>query len=339
MAATEKHHVVCLEGCHCPVPTFDFPHTYTEHHNTVPADVLARIRDASIVITTIVPITPAVAAQCPRLRLVAVMGTGCGWVEHESLRALGITVINAPQSNVPAVSEHAIMLYLSARRRLLELHSATVGSNEWAAKGTLTTRFVGGAPRSCAEEDFVIIGYGALGRKIESLARGMGVENVLIAERRGVARADVRPGRVALSEAIVKASVLVICCPKEASTINLIGESELMAMRKDAVLVNIARGGIVNEVALVKALKEGWISGAATDVFEEEPPLLGESPLLPKDGDGIPGLTVTPHISWYTDLTLKTLALILKSGVENWVDGKYDKCSLIVDGRSGERGG
>lgn len=339
MATTEKHHVVCLEGCHCPVPTFDFPHTYKEHHTTAAADVLERIRDASIVITTIIPITPAVAAQCPRLRLIAVMGTGCGWVEHEGLRALGVTVINSPQSNVPAVSEHAIMLYLSARRRLIELHSATVGSNDWAEKGTLTTRFVDGAPRSCAEEDFVIIGYGALGRKIESLARGMGVESVLIAERRGVTGADVRPGRVALPEAIAKASVLVICCPKDASTINLIDEPELKTMRKDAVLVNIARGGIVNEVALVKALRERWISGAATDVFEEEPPLLGHSPLLPKDGKGIPGLTITPHISWFTDLTLKTLASILKDGIEAWVDRKYDKCSLIVDGRNGERGG
>jgi len=112
-----------------------------------------------------------------------------------------------------------------------------------------------------------------------------------------------------------------VCCPRDPSTINMIGNAELVFMRRDALLINVARGGIVNELALAGALKDGTISSAATDVLEIEPGVIG-SPLLPKNGEPIPNLTITPHIAWFAAETIKTLQQLLKDGIDGWVAGR-----------------
>lgn len=309
---------MCLEACHCAIPALDFAYTYEEYQNTAASEVLDRIRNANIVITTIVPITPEVAAQCPGLKLIAVMATGCGWLDRAYFRNRGITVINCPRSNIPAVSEHAIGLYFACRKRIVEMHQRTTGSNEWAERGTLTKCFPR-PPLTCDEERLGIVGYGALGQRIEALAKGIGFGEVQIAERKSAV--EVRGGRRAFEEILKTSTVLIICCPKDADTINLIDKRELQAMREDAVLVNMARGGIVNEAALAEALRERCIDAAATDVLEVEPPD-GSSPLLPRDGAQIPHLTISPHVSWYAEKTIRTLQRLLKEGVEGWMTGK-----------------
>lgn len=320
--------VVCLEGCHCAVPKFDFSHTYTEYDNTSAAQVLPRIRDADIVITTLVPITPAVALQCANLKLIAVMATGAGWVDKAYFAARGITVINSPGSNIPAVSEHALGLYFACRKRVVDMHARTLASDEWAKAGTLTKRFPR-PPLSCAQEVVGIVGYGALGRAIEALCRGVGMGRVVVAERKGE---PPREGRVSFDECVRTASVLVLCCPLDPGTVNTIDAAELAAMREDAVLINMARGGIVNEQALADALRKGTIEAAATDVLEVEPPD-GTSPLIPKPGEEpVPNLTISPHISWFTARTIERLQELLKDGVETFVAGGL--VNAVVDGRT-----
>lgn len=313
-----KPHIVCLEACHCGIPSFDFEYSYQEYQNTAATEVLERIRNAEIVITTIVPITPELAAQCPNLELIAVMATGCGWLDKTYFRNRKISVINCPRSNIPAVSEHAIGLYFACRKRIVEMHQRTVGSNEWAEKGTLTKCFPR-PPLTCDEEVLGIVGYGALGQRIEALTKGIGFGDVQIAERKSAA--EVRTGRGAFEDILQTSTVIIICCPKGADTIDLIDRKELQSMRKDAVLINMARGGIVNEGALAEALRERWIDAAATDVLEVEPPD-DSSPLLPRDGEQVPHLTISPHVSWYAEKTIKTLQRLLKEGVEGWIAGK-----------------
>lgn len=319
MATTFKHHVVCLEECHCQIPRFSFPHTYKGYHNTTASEVIDRIKDATIIIATIVQVKPAMMDHAPKLKLLAVMATGMDWVDKDYCARRGISVISCPQSNLPAVSEHTLGLYFASRKKLVEVHNKTTTTDVWATEGTVTKKFFNGPPLSCSQEIMGIIGYGPLGKRIEMLARAVGFGDVIVSDRKGVT--DVRPTRVTFNDLLQQASTIVVCCPRDPSTINLIDEPELKLMRKDACLINVARGGIVNETALAKALREGWISCAATDVLEIEPGKRG-TPLLPTDGHPVPNFIITPHIAWYAQETIRTLQRLLKEGVESWVSGK-----------------
>jgi len=319
------------------MPAFDFPHIYTGHHNTTPEEVASRIADATIVVVAVVVVTPSDLAAAPHLQCLAIMATGMGWVDRDAFAKRRVTVINCPQSNIPAVSEHWLGLYFAARKKVVELHYLMTESDEWVRQGTLTKRWEPqGPPLSCAQEVLGIVGFGALGKRIELLARAVGFGEVLVAERKGYVRGK-REGRAGFEEVIERCSVLVLCCPRDPETIDLIGEPELKAMRKDACLINMARGGVVNEAALAKALKERWIACAATDVLETEPAALGSSPLLPRldlGEDPVPNLTVSPHVAWYSVMTIQTLQRLLKEGVEGFVKGILPELNVaVLDGK------
>lgn len=331
--ASPKHHIVILEGCHCEIPDFNFPYTSTSHDNTLPSQVASRIKDATIVIATICPVLPSDMDHAPNLQCLGIMATGIGWLDKSYCAKRHITVVNTPQSNIPAVSEHCIGLYFAVRKRIVEMHNLTTMTDEWAEKGTLTKRWDPlGAPLSAQQEVMGIIGYGHLGKRIEMLARALGFSEVMIAERK---REPVREGRKVFQEVVSKCSVLVVACPRDEMTIGLIGKEDLRSMRKDAILINMARGGIVDEQALADALRHGWIAGAATDVLDVEPGVLGDSPLLPKKGeDSVPNFTISPHISWFSVMTIESLQVLLKGGVEGWYKGSPPEASIVVhDGK------
>ncbi|CBF73737.1 hypothetical protein AN8030.2 [Aspergillus nidulans FGSC A4] len=239
-----NHHIVCLEECHCPIPAFSFPHSYTGYASTSPShsEIVSRLHDATIAITTLVPITREVLQACPRLQCVIIMATGVEWVDIPAFQEKGVKVINCPGANVSTVAEHALALYFASRRKIVELHDAVMGSDEYAEKRTLIHRFGSGPPHTTQQEVVAIIGYGM---------------QVLIAERKGVMGDDVREGRVAFETAIQHATVVMVAVAKGPDTVGLIGKDELTAMRSDALVINVARGGIVDEEALVNALKEG----------------------------------------------------------------------------------
>lgn len=273
-------------------------------------------------------------------------------------------MLNCPGTNIEAVAEHALGLYFAGRRKVGELDAVvkerrigigiggiTAGGGgggivgEWVEKGTCTGRWdsIGGPPLGCRQEVVGIVGYGRLGRRIESLCAAVGMGRVVVAARKGddvtatgLLRLEGERGgngvveRVRFEEMLRMVTVLVICCPRDASTIDLIGEVELRSMRKQAIIVNVARGGIVNEAALAKALTERWIAGAATDVLETEPGGRGTTPLLPLEGE-LPNLTVTPHVAWFAAQTMTNLKDVLKDGLEAWLVGK--PINVVVQGR------
>ncbi|KAL4819832.1 hypothetical protein BDW67DRAFT_154228 [Aspergillus spinulosporus] len=314
-----NHHIVCLEECHCPMPAFSFPHSYTGYASTSTSqsEIVSRLHDATIAITTLVPITREILEACPRLQCVIVMATGVEWVDIPAFQEKGVKVINCPGANVSTVAEHALALYFASRRKIVELHDAVIGSDEYAEKRTLIHRFGSGPPHTTQQEVVAIIGYGALGRRIEMILRALGMQ-VLIAERKGVMGGDVREGRVSFETAIQHATVVMVSVAKGPETVGLIGKDELKAMRRDALVINVARGGIVDEGALVNALKEGWIAGAATDVFDGEPPVRGQSVLL---RESVPNLLVSPHIAWFSESTIRNLQDLLVEGLEGFVEG------------------
>lgn len=340
---TQHHNIVAIEAIHCPIPALDLPlpHTYTltQHQWTSPGDLASRIKDASVVITTTIRLPAEVLrpAVTPHLRLIVVMATGTDCVDKPAARARGVPVCNCPGTNVASVAEHALGLYFATRRRLVQLHGATSSvpadpreETAWKATGSLHRRMRGAdgaAPGLCGRETLGVVGYGAVGRRIARVGEALGM-GVLIAERKGTVRP--RDGRTAFDEVLSQATVVVLCLPRGPDTVDLIAEEELKAMRAPAVLINVARGGIVNEGALLEALKQGWISGAATDVFVKEPAGRGDSPLLSAEAAGL-NLVLTPHLAWFSEDTLVNLQNAVKYTVERWCAGETINDMSVTD--------
>lgn len=336
----ERHHIVFLEAIHLPLAELPFPHTIDVYQKTSAQEVAERIKPATIVISNVIDVKPSDMDQAENLQLLAILATGMGWIDKEYCARRGISVVNAPGANIDAVSEHFLALYFASRKRISEIDEIVHSSDQWIKTNSLTKQvWPRGPPLGCKQETLGIIGYGALGKRVESVCKALGFKEVLIAERRG--STEVRKGRVALVEVLKRSTTICVVCPRAPDTIDLIGEVELKSMRSDALLINIARGGIVNEAALATALKEGWIYGAATDVLDLEPGGPGTTPLLPdleRGDDEVPNLIVTSHVAWFSGSTIETLQKINRDAMAAYVEGRmYDPsvkhCVAVHDGR------
>ena len=193
---------------------------------------------------------------------------------------------------------------------------------EWKTNGTLHPRLRisdGKPPLLCGQETLGILGYGVVGRRVETLARALGMK-VIVSDHKGVVP---REGRVSFERFLEESTVLVLCLPRSAETVNLISTAEFRRMSSQAVLINVSRGGIVDEHALLDAVKQGFISGAVVDVFANEPVGRGGSPLISREtaAEGL-NLLVNPHLAWYSGTTLQNLQDGVKCTVEMWVGGK-----------------
>jgi glycerate dehydrogenase len=330
--SNSNHHIVAIEAIHCPIPDFTLqtPHKKSVHNWTYPHELESRVKDATIIITTTTRLNSDILhpSKTPLLRLIVILASGTDCVDLAAARARGIPVCNCPSTNIDSVSEHAIGLYFALRRKLVHLSGVVRdvpvdevgGDTEWKSKGSLKGRMKmadGGAPLLCSQETIGIVGFGALGSRISALARGLGM-NVLIAERRGVTQA--RGDRVLFEDVLKRSTFLVLCLPRTPETENMISTNEFRMMSKQAVLINVARGGIVDEKALVEALRDGEISGAGLDVFANEPIGRGDSPLLEGEADGL-NLVLSPHLAWFAERTLENLQTGVKKTVEQWCVG------------------
>ncbi|HEX8293494.1 MAG TPA: NAD(P)-dependent oxidoreductase, partial [Pyrinomonadaceae bacterium] len=223
-------------------------------------------------------------------------------------RARGREVRTVSDYARETVPEHVLMLALALSRSLLGLR-ADVRAGAWQSAGQfcLQTRGI----RDLHGSALGIVGYGTLGRGVERLARAFGME-VLISERKGAGR--VREGRTPFEEVLRRSDVLTLHVPLDEETRNLIGGGELALMKPTAILINCARGGVVDERALASALREGGIGGAGVDVLSAEPPGAGH-PLLDPD---LPNLIVTPHVAWAGRQAQQALADRLIDNIEDF---------------------
>lgn len=314
----EHHKVVCLDAYTCPVPKFDFTHEYVEYQNTIGEDlVIERVHDATIIITSRVPISARIIAACLRLELVAFMTTGTDIADKKACRARGITVCNAPGANAESVAEHAFALYMAAKRQVVDLHRVTLEAEAWPREKNVFHLYPQ-LPRVLRHEILGIIGYGAIGKYAEAIGKALGM-SVLIAERKSAATGRIRSGRVSFEEVMKTCTVLLLACPLDEESSNMISEPELRTMRPDSIIVNVARGGVMNEAALLKALKEKWIYAAATDVFVNEPATKEDCQLIRECPSN---LTLSPHVAWYGGTCLENLQLSIKETLESFVAGK-----------------
>ena len=257
------------------------------HDATTSEQVAERIAAAEVVVSNKVVLDRAALERAGSLRLVCIAATGANNVDLTAAEALGIAVTNVRGYATAAVVQHVFALVLALTTRLSE-HRQAAADGTWQASPyfcVLDYPF-----RELAGKTFGIVGYGELGHGVARLARAFGMQ-VLVAQRPGGAA---RPGRVELDELLRRADVLSLHVPLAENTRNLIGERELGLMKSDALLINTARGGVVHEEALARALSERRLGGAGVDVLTHEPPSRHNA-LLAQD---LPNLIVTPHVAW-----------------------------------------
>ena len=298
-----------------------FEHEWVEHAATRGDEVVERLRGADIAVTNKVPLREAALAQLPALKLIAVAATGHNVVDVECCRRRGVAVANVPAYANRSVPEHVFALVLALRRKIVE-YQRDVRGGAWqrARQFCLLNRPIS----ELCGSTLGIVGYGELGRGVERIARGFGMR-VLVAEHKG-ARVT-RAGRVPFDEVLRASDVLTLHVPLTDETRNMIGVGDLAAMKSSALLINTARGGVVDEAALAEALRAGTIGGAGVDVLTEEPPRAG-NPLL---ADDLPNLIVTPHVAWASAEAMQALADQLIDNIEAFVRGE-PKNLVIGDG-------
>ena len=271
-----------------------------------PREVAALAADADAAIVSTDPFDASVFAAAPRLRVIARVGVGTDSIDLEAATAAGVVVTTTPGANHETVADHALALVLAAIRRVTE-HDASVRRGEWDRAGGLTPWDVHGTTVG-------LVGYGAIGQAVARRLAGFGVE-LLVADPAAA------PGRgvevVELGALLERADVVSLHLPLEPATTGLIGERELARMRPHAILVNTARGGLVDERALIAALREGRLRAAALDVFEDEPPAAAGLAALPN-------VVLTPHVGGLSERSIARMTAEATDCVLAGLAGRVD---------------
>ena len=286
-----------------------FEHVWRDYGSTRPEEVLERLRDATVAVVNKLPLGADVLARLPSLKLIAVAATGTDNVDVEFCRARGVEVRNVRGYARETLPEHVFMLILALSRNLVG-YREDVRAGWWQRAGQfcLHTREI----RDLHGALLGLIGHGTLGRGVERLALAFGME-VLVSERRGAG--EPREGRTPFEDVLRRSDVLSLHVPLNEETRGLVGHRELALMKPSAMLLNCARGGVVDEAALAAALREGRLAGAGVDVLSEEPPG-DDNPLL---DPGLPNLIVTPHVAWAGRRAQQALADQLIDNIEAFV--------------------
>ncbi|ABA58492.1 D-isomer specific 2-hydroxyacid dehydrogenase [Nitrosococcus oceani ATCC 19707] len=283
---------------------------YYETSSTA-SEIIDRIRQATIAVTNKIALTGSILKQAPHLQLVCIAATGTNNVDLEAARRLGIAVCNVRGYCTASVVEHVFALILALTRRLAATsHAATTGAWQYSPHFTVPDF----PCRELAGKTFGIVGYGELGQAVARIAKAFGM-TVLIAQRSNTPN---RPGRIPLKDLLPLVDILSLHCPLTPETTGLIGPNELASMRSDALLINAARGGIVNEQALADALRRGHLGGAGVDVLSQEPPRHG-NPLLAPD---IPNLILTPHVAWNSREARQYLLTQVAKNIRSFLAGE-----------------
>ncbi len=290
---------------------FDFPHTLSSYGTTEAHETLERIRGADIVITNKVVISAQSFAENPQLKLVAVTATGVNNVDVEAAKQNGTAVCNIRAYGNESVAEHAFMMMITLMRNL-PAYQRDVAAGLWENSPFFC--HLGAPMRDLNGKTLAIFGRGNIGKTLATYAQAFKM-NVVFAEHKNAQ--SVRDGYVSFDEAIRSADVVSLNCPLTPQTANMIGEAELQQMKPGAILINCGRGGLVDEAALVAALKYGQIGGAGFDVLTQEPPRDG-NPLLKAR---LPNLIVTPHIAWASQEAANRLFDILLDNINRFVAG------------------
>ena len=291
-----------------------FAHDWIEYAKTKPEQVVERLHGCTIAIVNKAPLPAAAVDALPDLRMVAVAATGTNIVDLDACRRRGIVVSNIRGYAEHTVPEHVLALLLALARNLIAWReSLRAGRWQQSDQFCLFDHPI----RDLHGATLGLIGSGSLGNGVARLAAAFGMR-VLRAEHKGIATP--RPGYTAFEQVLREADAITLHCPLTSQTQGLIGEGELRAMKSSALLINTARGGLVDEAALIRALREGWIGGAGFDVITAEPPP-DAHPLVDPELLALPNFLLTPHVAWSSRPAMQTLADQLIDNIEAFVAG------------------
>ena len=267
----------------------------------------AELSRADVIWHVLRPLSGADLHRGTRLRLVHKLGAGVNTIDVDTATEAGIAVANMPGANAPSAAEGTVLLMLAAMRRLLELDRATRAGRGWPTDSTL-----GETVRDIGECTVGLVGYGNIARRVERIVAAMGAEVLHTSTA-----ADGTPQWRPLPELLAGSDIVSLHLPLTSATEKLIDASALTLMKHGSVLVNTSRGAVVDEPALVAALRSGGLAAAGLDVFAVEP-VQAANPLLTLDN-----VVVTPHVVWYTQDTMR-----------RYLHQAVDNCRRLRDGEN-----
>ena len=293
--------IVMLDGETLPLPLTAPPgcSDWQVQGHTAEDAIVTALQDATVAITNKVPLRAATLEQLPSLRFICVAATGYDCIDIDACRARGIVVSNVPGYSTQSVSEGVIAAIFALRRQLLDYATSTRTAWPEAQHFCLHRQPI----QDIGSATLGIIGKGDIGQATGKLAQALGMK-VQFAERKG--STSLRDGYVSFEQVLATSDILSLHCPLSEQTRQLIDREALSQMKPQALLINTARGGLINEGDLAEALQQGRIGGAALDVLSSEPPDT-DNPLLQP---GLANLLLTPHIAWASE-----------SGVHNLLQG------------------
>lgn len=296
---------------HISIPRPSFEHTWTEYEHTSSAETIERAKDADIVITSKVIFDRETLKQLPKLKLIAITATGTNNVDLVAAEEMGIAVRNVTGYSSTTVPEHVIGLIFSLKHSLAgwlrDQREAKWAESKQFCYFDYPITDVRGSTLG-------VFGKGCLGTEVGRLANAVGMK-VLYAEHKDATVC--REGYTPFDEVLRQSDIVTLHCPLTETTKNLINAETLSKMKKGAFLINTGRGPLIDELALVDALKTGHLGGAALDVMVKEPPEK-DNPLI-LAAKTMPNLIITPHIAWASDSAVTTLVGKVMQNIEEFV--------------------
>lgn len=289
-----------------------FAHELVVHDHTQPQQVVERLAGASIAIVNKVPLTAAALEQLPELRLIAVAATGTDCIDKAYCQERGIAVSNIRGYALNTVPEHTFALMLALRRNVVAYRDDVL-AGEWQRSGQFC--FFNHAIHDLGGARLGIIGEGVLGQRVAEIARAFGMVPLFAAHK---GRSGLGPLYTPWDEVLATSDIITLHSPLTPQTRGMIAMPEFRAMARRPLIINTARGGLVDEEALVQALDEGLIAGAGFDVAAGEPPA-ADSPMMRIAAR--PNVILTPHVAWASDEAQQALADQLFDNIDNFVAG------------------
>lgn len=281
-------------------------HTFVAYPKNVAPQIQAeRSRDADVIMLANMPLTPSVLEEAKSLKFIDVAFTGMDHIPMAEAKKQGIAVRNASGYATQAVAELCVSFMIQLLRNVnkIEERCRNGGIKEGLVGNLLCGKTVG------------IVGAGAIGKRVAALCKAFGC--TVLAYNRSTVSDPAIDEQVSLDALLKRADIVSLHCPLTADTKGMIGRNQLALMKKNALLINTARGGVLDSAALAKALENGGIAGAACDVFETDPPLTTDHLLL-----HCPNTIVTPHIAFASVESMEQRADIVFNNLYAWLDGK-----------------
>lgn len=288
----------------------------TCYAHTNESELLKHCQDAEVIITNKVELTESLLNQLPQLSLICIAATGCNNVDLIAAEALGIAVTNVSGYSTPSVTQYVfsqILTYFSK----IDQHNNNVKQGKWQQHHSFC--YHGCGSTEIDGKTLAIVGYGELGKSVAKIAHAFGMK-VLVAERPSAS--IVREGRVSFTCALKQADIVTLHCPENEHTVGLINDQAFELMKPTAMLINTARGAIVDNLALVDALANQKIAYAVVDVLDQEPPAPSH-PLLQYSLHGdVPNLSITAHIAWASLEAQQRLVNLIAVNIADFNAGK-----------------